>query len=249
MKKQINILLILTGHSLDSVRQQFGNFDAHFFAITKAQHTVYAICDKWPNQALSDITQFDGIIFSGSAAMCDENKPWMQAATKIILSALEKEIPLLCICFGHQLLGQACQALVGPNPKGRALGSRKITVVKNNDTLLQDQPTEFWAQTSHRDVILNKSPYFEVLATAPHDPFHVIKAGSKAWGVQFHPEWNTSIMKSYLEARRYAFDKEWGEQATEKQLLNIQNSDEASRILLRFVDICRKEHTLYEKEK
>lgn len=242
MKNQSHILLILTGNSLDSVRQQFGNFDAHFFAITNAQHTVYAICDKWPDEAVPDITQFDGIIFSGSAAMVDENKPWMQPATKLILMALEKEIPLLCICFGHQLLGLACQALVGPNPKGRALGSRQVTIIKNDDILLQDKPTKLWVQTSHRDVILSKSPHFEVLATAPHDPFHMIKAGKNAWGVQFHPEWNTNIMQSYLEARRAVFDKEWGENATEKEILDIKVSDEASRILLRFVDICRQEH-------
>ncbi len=242
MQNQVHLLLVLTDHTLDLVEQQFGDFNSQIFAITKAHHTVYAICDKWPEEPIPDLNEFDGIIFSGSAAMLDEDKPWMRASIQLMLQAIKKEIPLLGICFGHQLLGKACQALVGPNPLGRALGSRQITVIKKNDPLLRNIPFQFWAQTSHRDVVLSQSPHFEVLAQAPHDPFHIIKAGKNAYGVQFHPEWNINIMKIYLETRKSAFDNEWGEKATEKQLANSKTSDEASSILSRFVDICRQKN-------
>jgi GMP synthase (glutamine-hydrolysing) len=247
MKRSAHLLIILTGHALPSVRDQFGNSDQHFLQQSSTdprfnidvKSTVYAVCEEWPQNPLPDPALFDGIMISGSASMLDEQKPWMLATLAFINDAVQKEVPLLGVCFGHQLLAAACGAKVGPNPRGRANGSRVIHVDEKSDPLFSALPKDFAAQVSHRDVILKPTPDLTILAHTDHDPHHAIRVGKCAWGVQFHPEWNIQISQAYVEARRELLDRELGEGTAQKLLSSLLPSDEASRILKRFIEICQ----------
>ena len=241
MNQELNILFLICGHVNEKIQSQFGNFDSQFSLITKIKHNVYTICDKWSDSADVDLTLFDGIIISGSSSMLDENKPWMLAAIKLIKKALEQEVPLLGVCFGHQLLGKACGASVGPNPNGRRLGTRRVNIKDTNNHLLKGLPLVFDVFVSHRDVILENNNNFEVLGTAEHDQFQIIQARKSAWGVQFHPEWNTSIMKCYLTDRKEILDNELGPKSTEVELKNLKDCTLAAQIIVNFINFCRQE--------
>jgi GMP synthase-like glutamine amidotransferase len=130
MHKEQPILLIVTGHTIEPVRSIFGNTDAHFakaVGTSDILHT-YAICDEWPKTPVPNLADFEGVIMTGSASMLGENQPWMQASKKLVERCLSDEIPFLGVCFGHQVLGAVCGAQIGPNPSGRANGSRLVQV-------------------------------------------------------------------------------------------------------------------------
>ncbi len=239
------ILLVMTGHVLEPIKEKFGDFDTHFANHIPTELIVYAICDMWPSTPLPDPSQFSGIIFSGSPAMLDEQQPWMLAAMDFVRQALRLQIPLLGICFGHQLLGAACGAKVGPNPNGRAFGTRTVTQHTSDDPLLRHLPSQFAAQVSHRDVILEQSPLFTVVGTAPHDPFHMIRVGSSAWGVQFHPEWDMVISQNYLDVRRPLLSQELGDAVFEHAQKNLTTSEQATSLLPRFFEYCCMHRRVY----
>ena len=44
------------------------------------------------------------------------------------------------------------------------------------------------------------------MAVNNHEPNHAFRLGDCAWGVQFHPEYNTDIMRSYIEEQADELD-------------------------------------------
>ena len=54
----------------------------------------------------------------------------------------------------------------------------------------------------HRDVIRAPSEKLRVVGRAAHDGNHVVRAGKRAWGLQFHPEFDHEVSRRYIELRR-----------------------------------------------
>ena len=151
--------------------------------------------------ALDDVS---AVIVTGSAAMVDEDTEWMRYGARVLRAVLEREVALLAVCFGHQLLARAVGAEVSVNPAGRAFGTQRVTI----DLGLPFLPRgDLEVQVAHRDVIISPGP-LEVIGGAPHDDHHVVRAGPRAFGLQFHPEFDAEFSRGVIDARRAILDDE-----------------------------------------
>jgi GMP synthase (glutamine-hydrolysing) len=248
MTRATRLLLVQNDHCLGPIRSTYGNVDQHFKNALKLQLDqgaitldVFALCDTDGTLEPNNFASYDGVIFTGSAAMIDENRPWVTKGISLMRRLLENEVPILGVCFGHQMLGAVCGAKVGPNPSGRMNGSTTVTLKNaSDDPLFKDFASPFAVQVSHRDVILEKSAEFEVLGTAPHDPFHVIRAGRSAWGIQFHPEWDVKMSEGYLERKREFLEAERGKGTTDALKKTLLPSEQSASLLNRFAKLCGK---------
>lgn len=238
MNSHINhrILLVLAGHAIDEVRRQFGDFDTLLSApfkhlgLSSSALSILPICDGPPFDPPLDITAYRGVVISGSAAMVADASPFIGHTEALILKCLEHSIPLLGICFGHQLLAKVLGAEVGPHLKGRHNGTYQVHQL-HSDRLFRDMPQDFLAQVSHRDVILKPASAMQILATTDYDPYHAFRYRDHAWGVQFHPEWNQAISHAYLLARASVIDQ--------KSINLLAPSDDAALVFKNFLDIVR----------
>ena len=57
-----------------------------------------------PNTMTKNFANAKGIILMGSAASVHDSYPWIDSLEEIIKNAIQKYIPILGICFGHQFL-------------------------------------------------------------------------------------------------------------------------------------------------
>ena len=55
--------------------------------------------------------------------------------------------------------------------------------------------------------VLRLPPHAVLLAENTHEPHHAFRLGDCAWGVQFHPEYNFDIMRSYILEQTVALKK------------------------------------------
>ena len=127
-----------------------------------------------------------GIILSGSPFSVND-----PSAPKPDIQALAQQVPVLCICYGAQLLAQQSGGVVGKSTH-REYGRAHLQAV-SHDPLLTTIVDGSQVWMSHSDTIQELPEGFQVIAQTDSIPVAAFKAdGSYAshpvYGIQFHPE-------------------------------------------------------------
>ena len=198
------LLILFTGSTVPVVKERHGDFDSHFkSAIGDAWTGPWATVDSRDVQTeLPRPDELSGVIVTGSSSSVTDrmSEPWMPRLEGWLRDAVQKDVPLLGVCFGHQILASALGGEVRKNPRGRAIGSRKVQVV-SDDPLLEGIPRVFDVNVSHRDHVAIAPPNVDKIVTADHDDMHAFAVGRFARAVQFHPEFSDQIVRGYIEQR------------------------------------------------
>lgn len=147
-------------------------------------------CEIWPcndariqQAALDGTTPAMGIILSGGP-----NSVHVEGAPALEGGILDLGVPVLGICYGMQLLGQAFGARVEAGHV-REYGRTGVDVVEGA-TLFRGLPAErltMWM--SHGDHVVDAPAGFRAVARSENGLLAAIEHESKPWyGLQFHPE-------------------------------------------------------------
>ena len=137
-----------------------------------------------------------GVIVLGSATSVNDKNKWQNEIEKILLNAAEINVPILGLCYGHQLIGKIFGGEVGPLWHGEIKrGNRKVDIKKspmwgsaNSGELLY----------SHQDVVTKAPPNFDILASSKMVDIEAIQAKNKPiWGFQAHLEATEAFVKEH----------------------------------------------------
>ncbi len=123
-----------------------------------------------------------GIILSGGPSSV-----YTEDAPRIDPKIFELGIPILGICYGHQLMAHMLGGKVVPG-RQREYGHTSVEVI-DPDLLLAGvaSPCQTWM--SHGDLVQQVPPGFTNLATSQHTPVAAMADTTRhLYGVQFHPE-------------------------------------------------------------
>lgn len=195
------VLLIKTGGTIPDTQDEFGDFE-HWFARGLGLTGLHQV-NVYQDERLPAHLEYRGVVVTGSASMVSHREEWSERTGEWLANAVHAGLPVLGVCFGHQLLAHALGGKVGPNPRGRQIGTQPIEMLPaaSSDSLLAHLPVSFQAQTTHVESVLELPPGAVRLATSPRDENHAFRFGQRAWGVQFHPEFGADIMRGYIRAR------------------------------------------------
>ena len=143
---------------------------------------------------------------------------------------------MLGICFGHQLLAQALGGEVAANPAGREIGTVMIDQCPSavDDPLFAVLGARFQAQATHSEAVVRLPPESVLLASSSLCAHHAFRVGC-AWGVQFHPEINATIMREYIRERADAIRSEGLD--PDRLLSDVRDCDAGDALLRRFREI------------
>ena len=136
----------------------------------------------------ADVQQYAGILISGSAACVTAPEPWMDGLVDFILEASVAHVPLLGICFGHQIIAHA---IYGPGSVRKSatpeIGWTDIRVT-SEDPLLAGLEGGFNTFESHFDEVVPAAG-MTVFASSERCAVQAYRVADKPiWGVQFHAE-------------------------------------------------------------
>jgi GMP synthase (glutamine-hydrolysing) len=202
------IALIKTGGTIPEIVPRYGDFEDWFSAAVTTGSLL--TIDVFRQQLLPDLTGLSGIVITGSAAMVSDREDWSERTAGWLKGAVGSGLPILGVCYGHQLLAHALGGRVGVNPNGRQIGTvaaKKLTS-SVGDSLLGFLPDDFTVQTSHSESVLELPPNAVRLASSPLDENFSIRFDEQVWGVQFHPEFSATVMQEYIRIRADALRAE-----------------------------------------
>lgn len=198
------LLIVKTGETLAPLTGERGDFEDWIRAGMRLDRNRVTVIGVYAGEALPDPTGFAGVVVTGSNAMVSHREAWSECTAAWLRGAVARAIPVLGICYGHQLLAHALGGRVGPNPRGRQIGTVQVQLTEKtrDDALLAGFGDSLRAHTSHAEAVLELPVAATHLGSSPADPNAAFSIGTAAWGVQFHPEFDAYVMRRYIEERR-----------------------------------------------
>jgi GMP synthase (glutamine-hydrolysing) len=182
------------------VRSQgdFTDWIARACGLETARLTVVDAVDGAP---LPSTDGLKGAILTGSHHYVTDREPWSEGVSDWIRRAVAGGLPLLGICYGHQLIAQAMGGLAGANPTGLEFGTVAVTTTAGavRDPLFHSLRPKFHAHTCHAQTVLRLPAGATLLAFSRRDAHQAFRIGKTCWGVQFHPEFNESATAYYID--------------------------------------------------
>lgn len=196
-------LIVQTGSTLPAVRARHGDFPDWFRRGLGLHRRDVDVVRAHAGEALPDPDPYAAAIVTGSPAMVSERRSWSEAAAAWLREAVARGLPILGVCYGHQLLAHALGGHVDYHANGREIGTVGIERLPAaaDDALFAAAPLRFAAHASHQQSVLAIPDGAIVLARSAHDPHHALRYAPRVWGLQFHPEFSVEIMRGYLDGR------------------------------------------------
>ncbi|MBQ4855072.1 glutamine amidotransferase [Rhodanobacter sp. B2A1Ga4] len=205
-----SVLIIRTGRAPDRIRARHGDFP-HWFRLGARLHPQQLqIVDVAAGEALPAPREVAGAIITGSAAMVTERSVWSERTAGWIRDAMDVELPLFGVCYGHQLMAHALGGRVDYLPGGREIGTQAIELSATGalDPLARGLPASFRAHTTHEQSVIEPPGGAAVLARSARDPHQLLRYGPHALSAQFHPEFNADVMRAYIRRKHADMQRE-----------------------------------------
>ena len=225
------------GSTYPSLSQKHGDFEDWIKDGLRALDQEIEVINIQKKAQLPNPENYSGIILTGSHATIMDREEWSERTAAWIPKVLEKKIPLLGICYGHQLIAHAMGGLVDNNPRGSEFGTMEITLTEaaKTDLLFENLPSKMVVHTGHSQSIVKLPQGAKILASSEMDPNTAFFLPPSAWGVQFHPEYNSKIISGYV--KEAAGELKADGQNSKKIAEKIRSAPNASTILKTFASI------------
>jgi len=151
----------------------------------------------------------------------------------IITMARQYSMPVLGVCFGHQLIAELAGGSVTHDHSQKKTGTYEVALTEagKEDPLCRDLPERFLAQYAHKDSVTTLPADAVVLASGDACRFSALRyKGSRIYSVQFHPELTCADMVELA-----ALQPHYLPEGAKPELL-FRESNAASSLLRAFVD-------------
>jgi GMP synthase (glutamine-hydrolysing) len=236
------LLIVKTGSTVPSVRQRRGDFEDWIAAGLGVPLSSLDVAAVNEGAVLPEPGGLLGVVITGSAAFVSEREAWSVAAEQWIVPLVRAGLPVLGICYGHQLIAQALGGRVGRNPNGREIGTVPVDLslaVGSRDPLLGALPATAPVHVTHLESVLRLPQGATLLGSTAADPHHAFRVGRRTWGVQFHPEFDADILRGYVSERAGELRAEGID--PEAVAAGIEDTPHGAAVLKRFLSIARGE--------
>lgn len=239
-------LIVRAGRTFPTISRNLGDFD-DWIAAGLGNPTNQRRLEAQAMPPLPAPETLTGVVVSGSHSMVTDREVWSERLAAWLRRCVDAEVPVLGICYGHQLLAHAMGGKVGYRSAGVEIGTHVVsrTADAADDVLFQAVPEQFAAHLVHAQSVLALPPGATLLAHSAMEPHQAFRIGRCAWGVQFHPEFSSQVMRDYIRCK--AEDPKGEALETETLLQSVQETPDASALLARFADAAISRYRSWRK--
>ena len=199
IKSKNRIVVSIAGRTHPMMLDKFCDKSAHFSSILSHFSDNVVVIQSYMGEVYAP-QRGDILIISGSNQSVISMDPWMKDLERSIIESMDYNIPILGICFGHQILAHTFGADVVKNQRGREIGSCIINLNKEGkeSILFRGLNETFYAYETHEDIVINNEAKLIELARNDYG-LQAFKVNDFHYGVQFHPEFNMELMDIFIK--------------------------------------------------
>jgi len=178
------------------------------------------------------VSQCDAWLITGSRHAAYDELPWIPRLEEFIRSAAAEKIPMVGICFGHQIIAQALGGRVIKSEKGWGLGVNYYKITKPAPWMSGTIDSEIAVNAVHQDQVVEIPEEAELLASSEFCPNAMLAYGDSIFTVQPHPEFDHEFQADLINARRgIAFEDHIADKGIESLSQPIENHTVADWIV------------------
>lgn len=187
----MKIGILQTGQAPDSLRSRFGDYPQMFQRLLADGGFSFQTWHVEAMQFPASIHDAHGWLITGSRHGVYEDHAFIAPLETFIRDALSTGLPVVGICFGHQVMAQAMGGTVVKYPGGWAVGAQVYDMDGQALTL------NAW----HQDQVLTPPPGARTIATSDFCPHAALTYGTTGLSVQAHPEFDDAFMQGLIDTR------------------------------------------------
>lgn len=201
------------------------------------------IVRAYEGDVIGSMDGFAALVMLGGGLLPDEDErgPWLAAERAAAVEALHAGLPTFGICLCAQLLAHVRGGQVQGRHGTPEFGSTALTRRPESagDALFDEVPSAFHAIEHHVDAITALPPDAVLLASSQACPVQAFRLGTRAWGVQFHPEVGADRVAGWApeSVREAGFDAD--EVVATARAHEAASADVCRGIATRFADLVR----------
>ena len=192
--KKIGVLI--TGHVREELVEAYGEYGGFFQRLIGSEGFEFQDYFVVDQQFPLSVNECDGYVLSGSAHGAYEDHAFIPPLEEFIREAYAAHIPLVGICFGHQVMAQALGGKVEKFNGGWGLGVHDYEIDLGNGA----EPIRINAV--HQDQVVELPKDAKVIGSSPFCENAAISYQGKAISFQPHPEFGPDFMNDLIEVRR-----------------------------------------------
>jgi GMP synthase (glutamine-hydrolysing) len=147
-----------------------------------------------------DFDNVQGVISLGGEQNVGESHPWMQPEIDYLKAAHEKQLAVIGVCLGHQLLAHALGGKVGPMDKPEwGFHNLGINPGGQTDTILSGIAWDSMQFQAHGQEVKELPPGAALLAGSKQCKVQAFRAGIRTMGFQYHFECDRAMIESWAK--------------------------------------------------
>ena len=183
--------ILQTGQAPDALTPEMGDYPDMFQRLLGGNDFTFRTWRVADLQLPSDVHQADGWLITGSRHGTYEDHPFIRPLEDFIRKVMDAGVPLVGICFGHQIVAQALGGKVERYEKGWSVGPTDYDFEGEKITL------NAW----HRDQVTRPPEGAKIVASSEFCENAALVYGNRAFTVQAHPEFRDEFIDGLMKVR------------------------------------------------
>jgi GMP synthase (glutamine-hydrolysing) len=187
----MKIGILQTGMAPDALKDDLGDYPVLFARLLAGKGLSFETYRVVEGVFPPSVNACDGWLITGSRHGAYEDHPWIPRLEDFIRAAYAARVPLVGICFGHQIVAQAMGGQVERHPNGWAVGA---TDYDFGDKSLR---LNAW----HRDQVTQVPSMAKVIGRNAFCANAALLYDDRVFTVQAHPEFRPEFVNGLMETR------------------------------------------------
>jgi GMP synthase-like glutamine amidotransferase len=183
--------ILQTGLAPDALSEEMGDYPDMFERLLAGHGFEFRTFRVVEGEFPADVRACDGWLITGSRHGTYEDHPWIAPLEQFVRDAYAAHVPMVGVCFGHQIIAQAMGGLVERHPDGWVVGATDYDFDGETRTL------NAW----HRDQVTRVPDAARVIASNDFCKNAAMIYDDRMFTVQAHPEFRPEFIEGLMKTR------------------------------------------------